>query len=318
MKLNTNLRATSWKVCLEILVKCRPTPWLETPITFNDRKQGASKANSRVLIGYIRHLALLVAWRYRRLWKFGLVGGSGAILTFGLTWMLTESIGFHYLASLVFAVAVATVSNYTLNALWTFAPDKRPQDPDYDWHAFWAGNPIQRWWKRRIAEAVWSWVPAGANVLNIGCGSSPIMQQYPQGTAIDVDTGKLAFMRSRMRRATFHQMSALCLDFPGASFPYVICTEVLEHVEYTFMAASEIARVLQPGGLAVVAVPDTSKRLWHLAERFTPYKDGHCQQFTGLSLTALFGQFGLVRTGVKYVAGCDLVMAFRKPAAPHA
>jgi len=49
------LRADSWKMMLEILVKCKPR-WVELPIEFTDRQEGESKFNSREVWRYLRHL----------------------------------------------------------------------------------------------------------------------------------------------------------------------------------------------------------------------------------------------------------------------
>lgn len=51
--------------------------------------------------------------------------------------------------------------------------------------------------------------------------------------------------------------AATRLPFKGDSFKYVLCSEVLEHLDDDGAAAKEIARVLQPDGRAVVSVPYT-------------------------------------------------------------
>lgn len=58
--------------------------------------------------------------------KFGIVGASGVVVDFGITWLLKEKLGFNpYLAnSLGFACAV--FNNYLLNRKWTF----KSKDPN--------------------------------------------------------------------------------------------------------------------------------------------------------------------------------------------
>jgi putative flippase GtrA len=55
-----------------------------------------------------------------KFFKFGLVGASGVVVDFGVTWLLKEQLRLNkYLAnSMGFACAV--LSNYILNRLWTF------------------------------------------------------------------------------------------------------------------------------------------------------------------------------------------------------
>jgi SAM-dependent methyltransferase len=50
------------------------------------------------------------------------------------------------------------------------------------------------------------------------------------------------------------------LPFPAASFGTVIASHVLEHIRYDDQAIAEIARVLRPGGIALLAVPVVAAR----------------------------------------------------------
>jgi SAM-dependent methyltransferase len=45
------------------------------------------------------------------------------------------------------------------------------------------------------------------------------------------------------------------LKFPDASFDIVVCTAVLEHVQWPQKAVHELGRVLRPGGLILVGLP---------------------------------------------------------------
>lgn len=52
--------------------------------------------------------------------KFGLVGLSGVVVDFGVTWVCKEKLRLHkYLANSL-GFVVATVNNYLLNRFWTF------------------------------------------------------------------------------------------------------------------------------------------------------------------------------------------------------
>jgi len=57
------LEASSWKIMLEILVKCQPK-WVEMPIVFQDRAEGESKFNQKETVRYLRHLWKLWRWKY--------------------------------------------------------------------------------------------------------------------------------------------------------------------------------------------------------------------------------------------------------------
>lgn len=55
-----------------------------------------------------------------KLFKFGVVGASGVVVDFGVTWLLKERIGLNkYIANSI-GFACAVLSNYMLNRIWTF------------------------------------------------------------------------------------------------------------------------------------------------------------------------------------------------------
>ncbi|MCI4321670.1 MAG: hypothetical protein L3K05_05130, partial [Thermoplasmata archaeon] len=51
-----------YKIVLEILVKCRPSPAVEVPFVFAARTAGASKLGSSEVGRYLRHVGRLYAW----------------------------------------------------------------------------------------------------------------------------------------------------------------------------------------------------------------------------------------------------------------
>ncbi len=52
--------------------------------------------------------------------KFGVVGASGAAIDFGTTWLLKEKLRLNQYFANSTGFALAVVSNYILNRLWTF------------------------------------------------------------------------------------------------------------------------------------------------------------------------------------------------------
>lgn len=57
------LAPSGFKICLEILVKCRPRPVVEVPYHFGSRIAGSSKLGSGQIFNYLRHLRRLYAWQ---------------------------------------------------------------------------------------------------------------------------------------------------------------------------------------------------------------------------------------------------------------
>jgi dolichol-phosphate mannosyltransferase len=56
------LAPLGYKIALEIIVKCRPNPFVEIPFTFRPRLAGESKLDRLVIAHYLRHVTRLYAF----------------------------------------------------------------------------------------------------------------------------------------------------------------------------------------------------------------------------------------------------------------
>lgn len=80
---------------------------------------------------------------------------------------------------------------------------------------------------------------------------------------VDVDAANLVTYRDRVasvpgaRPPVCVRALATALPFKTETFRFVLCSEVLEHVKDHEAAAGELARVIAPGGKAVITVPYT-------------------------------------------------------------
>lgn len=97
-------------------------------------------------------------------------------------------------------------------------------------------------------------------ILEVGCGGGHILQLFPdsQLTGLDVSScmlekacKNLTGYRVQLLKGEMHE-----LDLADQSFDKVICSEVLEHVENPAGILSQIRRVLKPGGIAVLTLPN--------------------------------------------------------------
>lgn len=52
--------------------------------------------------------------------RFAIVGGSGAVISLTVLFLLTDVAGFHYLASYLIAGTLAITNNYYWHSRWTF------------------------------------------------------------------------------------------------------------------------------------------------------------------------------------------------------
>jgi len=114
------LKAQSWKIMLEILVRANPTAVMEVPITFKDRKAGQSKFNSKQVKAYLLHIVRLAVYKYNAFIRFGLIGLVGALIHFTILYTLTDIAGIWYILSAVTAIVLTSTFNYFMNHKFTF------------------------------------------------------------------------------------------------------------------------------------------------------------------------------------------------------
>ena len=145
--------------------------------------------------------------------------------------------------------------------------------------------------------AAFRWVPKAVRVLDIGCGFCETLG-YHQSRGCEA-YGVEADANVELVAAHFGFNVHIGLFDPdryqAASFDYVTLDQVIEHVADPHKVMAGVARVLKPGGTAVISTPNArgwGVRLfgrrwinWHI-----PY---HLQQFTRRSLTILARDAGL-------------------------
>ena len=94
-----------------------------------------------------------------------------------------------------------------------------------------------------------------------------------------------------------------------ASFDFVVCTEVLEHVRQPFFAVQEMQRILVPGGYAFVSTPFNFRIHGPLPD---------CWRFTEYGLRELFSDFDIVRLNAledeaRFLMPIHYTLVARKP-----
>ena len=192
------------------------------------------------------------------------------------------------------------------------------QSADYDERAFYSLIPVQRYWQRRRHRIATSWARGAARVLDVGCGSSVIIQSLNHAVGMDVSMGKLRFLRRRGIELV--RGSAFALPFKDATFDSVISSQVIEHIPYDEVLFRELARVLRAGGELIIGTPDYATLGWQIIEplygALLPggYRDEHITHYTRESLAALLVRHGFVHEETAYIARSELMMRFRKPA----
>jgi len=114
-------------------------------------------------------------------------------------------------------------------------------------------------------------------VLDIGCGpglmTETLVERGGEVWGVDFLESALAWARAEAEKASWGDRAhyvvgdAQALPFSAATFDTVIAMGVLEYLSDAQRFVSEARRVLQPGGLLVVAVPSRIAP-YHLAQSF--------------------------------------------------
>ena len=109
----------------------------------------------------------------------------------------------------------------------------------------------------------------GDQVLEVGCGRGfylgAILKLVKGVMVVGLDNNEKYLKMARTisgGKAKVIKGNAVYLPFAKGTFDKVICSEVLEHVREDWKVASEIYRVLKPGGKALISVPNKNYPYW--------------------------------------------------------
>jgi SAM-dependent methyltransferase len=126
------------------------------------------------------------------------------------------------------------------------------------------------WWyrgRRRIIRAELDRLPlpAGARVLDAGCGSGRTLEEliaYGEVSGIELDDGAAELARARaLGEVRVGRLEELPWD--DGTFDLITCLDVVEHVPDDVVALTELYRVSRPGAWLLVTVP-AYQALWSL------------------------------------------------------
>ncbi len=189
---------------------------------------------------------------------------------------------------------------------------------DYDDRAHDSAIWLQRYWQRQRFKHITELVEGEGRVLDVGCGSSRIIGALVKNSVcIDILRRKLRYDR-KFGRPLVHG-SGFTLPVPDASFPCVLCSQVIEHVPKESPILEELDRALAPGGRLVLGTPDYSRWEWVVTEKLYgmaapgAYADEHIGHYTREELIARYTGMGWTHEATRYILRGELILAFRKP-----
>jgi SAM-dependent methyltransferase len=121
----------------------------------------------------------------------------------------------------------------------------------------------RHWWYRARREVLAALIsrlarpPAGARILEIGCGTGhnlPMLSAFGEVDALELDEEARAYAKKRLGREV---MSAPLPELAGVPDGYDLigAFDVIEHIDDDRAAVASIATKLKPGGKFVMTVP---------------------------------------------------------------
>ena len=155
-----------------------------------------------------------------------------------------------------------------------------------------------------------------SNILDVGCGSSKIIQSTPGAVALDFSLRKLRYLRDT--NPMLVHGSVFALPFKDESFETVICSQVIEHIPNTEDAVRELLRVLKPGGKFILGTPDYAGWQWPLIERVYErvipggYAEEHVTHLTRDGVVAMVAEMGAEYVDEDFICKGEWVGHFKK------
>lgn len=133
------------------------------------------------------------------------------------------------------------------------------------------------------------YIPDGAKVLDAGVGLGRILANETrlQRYGIDISHEYLQEAKKKGFNVAFSRIEDM--PFPDDYFDAVVACDVLEHVIDLHACCLQLIRVLKPGGVLILRVPNLDDMSAYLDESL-PYKLVHLRSFDLSSLKILFGK----------------------------
>jgi SAM-dependent methyltransferase len=188
---------------------------------------------------------------------------------------------------------------------------------DYDDRARRSRHPFQRFWQKRRTERLARWAESGRKRVDIGCGSSAVVQSLEGTIGLDLRRNKLRFLRRR--GVAVVQGDVFRLPFRDGAFDVVICSQLIEHVPNTPELWRELTRIVAPRGELLVGTPDYGRPWWPFIESIYKlvhpqgYADEHITHYTLDTLASTLSNAGFEIIERDYILGAELNVRARRP-----
>jgi dolichol-phosphate mannosyltransferase len=216
----------------------------------------------------------------------------------------------------------ARIVRFGLDLLRTFLKMWRLRNSidsaDYDERAFYSPILPQRYWQRRRHKIITTMARSSGLVIDVGCGSSVMLQSFNRVVGVDVSLPKMRYMRRY--GVPVVAASTFALPLATGCADCVISSEVAEHVPMEPELFLELDRVLKPGGLLIFGTPDYGTWIWPAIEwvygRLMPggYAHEHISHYTAAGIDRILDAMGYARVERRTILRGELIVAARKGA----
>ena len=171
-----------------------------------------------------------------------------------------------------------------------------------DFRSFRKLDDIGRWHINTFVERVASAIPPGSRVLDSGAGEAAYESLFSHCRYVASD---LAVGDTTWNYRNLHAINRLeKLPFRDGAFDAVVCTQVLEHMEWPRECVAEFHRVLRPGGTFYATVPMAQ------AEHQVPFD---FFRYTSYGLRSILGVAGFREMRIEPFGGLPTRLAFELP-----
>lgn len=141
---------------------------------------------------------------------------------------------------------------------------------------------------------------SGKDILDIGCGAGTLSFYYASKgykvygidiskKAIDACKQSVEFLKQK--NVTFKKMN-FPIEVPSKKFDYIICSEVIEHIENDELGIKKMFLLLRPHGLLFLTTPSINAPLTSLGYTNNFDKEvGHVRRYSKEDLTKLLEKY---------------------------
>jgi SAM-dependent methyltransferase len=167
-----------------------------------------------------------------------------------------------------------------------------------------AAHDSTHWWYRARREILAAYLtrygnlPAGARILEIGCGTGhnlPMLARFGEVDAIEIDDAARAIAGERLGKPV---ASAPLPALPGVerdAYDLIAVLDVVEHIEDDVAALRAMADCLTPGGKILIAVP-AHQWMWSAHD----VVNHHHRRYSKTMLNAAIRRAGLRHNGLRW------------------